>query len=89
MVSVELDAFFEGEADGVADLLVRGAEGNALVDEVGSSGHGVEIAGLRGFFHALAIELKRGGEARHEPESICGTNSTEKAGSWVSCMSLL
>ncbi len=63
---VEFDALFEREADGVADLLVRGAEGNAFVDEVSGRGHGVEIAGLRGVVHALAIELERGGEAGDE-----------------------
>ena len=55
---VQLDAFFDGEAHSIADLLVRGAEGNALVDEISGRGHGIEIAGLRGFVHALAIELR-------------------------------
>ena len=67
---VQLDAFFEGEAHRVADLLVRSAERNALVDEIGSRGHGVQIAGLRSFAHALAIELKRRGKARHQREHL-------------------
>ncbi len=66
----EFDAFFKSEAHGVADLLVRGAEGNALVDEVSGGGHGIEIAGLRGFVHACAIELKGGGEAGHKREHL-------------------
>ena len=36
---------FEAEADGVADVLVGFAEGDALVGEVGGGGHGVEVAG--------------------------------------------
>ncbi len=44
----QFDAFFDGEAHGVADLLVRRAEGNALVDKVSRRGHGIQIARLRG-----------------------------------------
>src|SRR5580692_9700865 len=60
----QLDAFLQSEADGSADFLVRGAEGNALVDEIGCGGHGIEITGLRGLSHALAIEVNGSGEAR-------------------------
>ena len=63
---VEFHAFFQSKTNGVPDLLVRGAEGYALMDEVGGRGHGVEVAGLRSFVHAGKIELERGGEARHE-----------------------
>ena len=42
---------FETHADGIADDFVSFAEGEALVAEVGGAGHGVEIAGLRGFLH--------------------------------------
>jgi hypothetical protein len=79
---------FDGEAHGVADLLVRGAEGNALVDEISGRGHGIQVAGLRGFVHALAIEL-RAAVKRATSEASAAQTSTAKAGSWVSCMSLL
>src|ERR1035438_230907 len=54
---VQLDALFEGKAHGVADLLMRGAEGNALVNQIRSRSHGIQVAGVRGIVHALAIEL--------------------------------
>src|ERR1700722_17330923 len=41
--SVELEVFVEAEPDGVADDLVRFAEGHAFVGEVGRGGHGVEV----------------------------------------------
>src|SRR5580698_1332355 len=64
---VEFDAFLKRKSNGVADFLMRGAEGNALVDEIGCRGHGVEVAGLRGFLHTRKVELKSGGEASYEP----------------------
>ncbi len=67
---VQLDAFFKGEANGVADLLVRGTEGNSLVHEVGGGGHGVEVAGLSRFAHAGEVELERRGEARYESQHL-------------------
>ena len=55
---VQLDTFFKGEAHRVSDLLVRGAEGNAFVNEVSCRCHGIQIArGCRGF-HAFAIEVE-------------------------------
>ncbi len=42
----EFDAFFDGKANCIADLLVRGAEGNALVNEIGCRGHRIQIARL-------------------------------------------
>jgi len=68
---VEFDAFLKSEADGIADFLVRGAEWNSLVDEIGCGGHCIEVARLRGFIHTLAIELEGCGETRHEVEH-CG-----------------
>ena len=53
---------FEAEADGVADVLVGFAEGNALVGEVGCGGHGVEVAGVGGSLHFVEAELEGSGE---------------------------
>ena len=60
----EFDTFFNSEAHGMADLLVCRPEGNSLVDEIGGRGHGIQVALLRSFVHALAIELESGGKAR-------------------------
>ena len=49
---------------------MRGAEGNALVDEVSGSGHRIQIARLRRLAHTLAIELKSSGEACYESEHL-------------------
>ena len=49
---LQLAVRFEAEADGVADVLVGFAEGDAFVREVGGGGHGVEVAGLGGGLHA-------------------------------------
>ncbi len=86
---VELATFVEAVANDVADLLVRGAEGHALVDEVGGGGHGVEEAGLRGGEHAVVAEMERAGEGREQREKPESVSATAKTGSWVSCMSLL
>ncbi len=59
---------FEAEADGVADLLVGLAEGDALVGEVGCGGHGVEVAGLGGGLHAVEAELEGCGEGGEDAE---------------------
>ena len=48
---------FEAEADGVADVLVGFAEGDALVGEVGCGGHGVEVAGVGGGLHGVEAEF--------------------------------
>ena len=55
---VQFHALFQRKANRVADLLVRRAEGNALVHEVGRRGHRIQIARLRRLAHALAIELQ-------------------------------
>ena len=46
---VEFELLSSRKANSVADLLVGCAEGNAFVDEIGGGGHGIEVAGLRGF----------------------------------------
>ncbi len=53
---------FETEADGVADVLVGFAEGDALVGEVGRGGHGVEVAGVGGSLHGVVAEFEGCGE---------------------------
>src|SRR5580658_2667074 len=64
---VEFDAFLKRKSNGVADFLMRCAEGNALVNEIGCRAHGVKVAGLRGFLHTRKVELKSGGEACNKP----------------------
>ena len=65
---VELKIFVETHADGVADDLVGFAEGDALVAEVGCSGHGVEVAGFGGGLHVGVAELERAGEVGQHAE---------------------
>src|SRR5437764_13359824 len=64
----ELAIRFEAESHGVADVLMRLSEGNALVGEVGGRGHGVEVAGLGGGLHAVEAELEGAGEGGENAE---------------------
>ena len=58
--SVQFDGPVEAEADGIADVLMGFAERDALVDEIGGCGHGVEIAGFSGRSCASNRKLRRG-----------------------------
>src|ERR1700761_7839794 len=70
---LQLAICFEAEADGVADVLVGLAEGDALVGEIGGGGHGVEVAGFGGGLHAVVAELKGIGEVPYDIEDAeCG-----------------
>src|ERR1700728_1719721 len=71
----ELALLFDTVADGVANLLVRLAEGNALVDEIRGRGHGVEESSLRGGQHTVVAEVQRAGEGRQQ-----GEDSGERVG---------
>ena len=68
----ELAAFVETIADGVADLLMRFAEGDALVDEIRGGSHGVEEAGGAGGAHASGAEDERAGERREHAHHFVG-----------------
>src|SRR5580704_2555991 len=59
---LEFAVGFEAEADGVADVLVGLAEGDALVGEVGCRSHGVEVAGVSGSLHGVVAEFEGRGE---------------------------
>src|SRR3982751_4059762 len=75
---LELAIRFEAEADGVADVLVGFAEGDAFVSEVGGCGHGVKIAGLGGGLHAVEAKLEGTGEGgEHAEDSGDGVGRVE------------
>src|SRR5271154_2275657 len=65
---LELAIRFEAETNGVADMLVRFAERDAFVREVGGGGHGVEVAGFGGGLHAVVAELEGCGEGGEDAE---------------------
>ena len=62
---------FEAEADGVADVLVGFAEGDAFVGEVGGGSHGVEVAGVGCGLHLVVAELEGCGEGGEDAEDAC------------------
>src|SRR6516164_1550441 len=64
----KLHAFFEGEANSVADLLVRSAEGKPFVHEVSGGRHSIQVARLSRFAHAVEIKRECSGEPRHKAE---------------------
>ena len=68
--AVQFDALLDGEAHRTADLFMSGAEGNALVNQISCRGHGIQIARLRRFAHALAIEFEGGREPRNEIQHL-------------------
>jgi len=74
----QFHAFFKTKADSVTNDLVRGAEGNALVDQVRGCGHRIQVAGLRGLRGRLNW---RAAVKRATSVSIGATKLTEKAGS--------
>ncbi len=55
---IQLAPALKSEAHSIADNLMRLAEGNALVGKVGGGGHGIEVAGLSGDFHAVEANFK-------------------------------
>src|SRR5271154_160790 len=74
---LEFPVCFEAEADGVADVLVGFAEGDALVGEVGCGGHGVEVASVGCGLHGLEAEFEGCGE---------GGEDAEDSGDGVGCV---
>ena len=61
---VQFDTFLQSVTNGVPDLFVRLAEGNAFVHKIGGRSHGVQIARLRGGLHAFVAETQSACESR-------------------------
>ncbi len=71
---LQFAAGLKAEPDGIADILVRFAEGYALVRKIGRGSHGVEISGLGRGTHPIEPELESASETVEEPRRM-PTNS--------------
>src|SRR6187402_519430 len=63
---IQLASAVQAKTDGLANLFMRRAEGNTLVDEIGRRSHCVEIPGLRGSFHPVEAEGQSACERRQQ-----------------------
>src|ERR1700678_2277344 len=67
---VQLYALLKRIAHGIANLFMRLAEGNTLVDEIRGCSHCIEIAVLRSSPHCIVVELECGSKTCHQGQHL-------------------